>query len=358
MKKYINKITQGSNLDVMSDIADETVDLIFADPPYNMQLDKTLKRFNGSDFDGVNDEWDKFDSLESYDDFSRKWLEQSLRILKKNGSLWVIGSFQNIHRLGYILQDMGAWIINEIVWEKSNPVPNFGGTRFVNSQETMLWVTKSKKSKFTFNYKTMKKVNGGKQMKSVWTFPISSGKERLKDENGIKVHSTQKPLKLLERIILATSKPGDVVLDPFSGSGTTAHAAKMSQRNYIGIELDAKYVKYSRQRLESVELSNDLDLINAVYDIKPPTVKYKDLLNSNYILITDKFKLKDYVFNFNEDGLIKYENEFLTPNKLGRLLYGVPTNTWDHIIHIETNQVISKIRDTYREEVLKWKKMQ
>ncbi|WP_051601257.1 DNA-methyltransferase [Metamycoplasma hyosynoviae] len=182
----LNKILLGDNIELFKQIPNDSIDLIFADPPYNMNLQKDLIRYDGSKFDGVDDEWDKYESLEEYDKECKLWLAECLRVLKKDGSLWVIGSFQNIHRLRYILQDMGAWIINEIVWEKSNPVPNFGGTRFVNAQETMLWVTKNSKAKFTFNYKTMKHINGGTQMKSVWKLPICTGSERLKDESGKK----------------------------------------------------------------------------------------------------------------------------------------------------------------------------
>ncbi|MGL4951104.1 MAG: DNA methyltransferase [Mycoplasma sp.] len=350
MKNKENNILLGDNVELTKEIKDETIDLIFADPPYNMNLQKDLIRFDGTKFDGVDDSWDQYDSLKDYDNECKKWLTECLRILKKDGSLWVIGSFQNIHRLGYILQDMDTWIINEIVWDKKNPVPNFGGTRFVNSQETMLWVTKSKKSKFTFNYKTMKHINGGTQMKSVWSFAICSGNERLKDEDGKKVHSTQKPLELLERIILATSKVGDIVLDPFSGTGTTAHAAKKWGRKYIGLEQCEKYYEASLERLKLVEEEmNQDDLKLATYDIKPDKVTFKELIDEGYIDIKNEVKInsKDFVLYFDEDGNIEFENEKLTPNQICRKIFQKPTNAWDWMTI--DNVLASDIREKYRE---------
>ncbi|MDD1379255.1 DNA-methyltransferase [Metamycoplasma hyosynoviae] len=347
----LNKILLGDNIELFKQIPDNSIDLIFADPPYNMNLQKDLIRYDGSKFDGVDDEWDKYESLEEYDKECKLWLAECLRVLKKNGSLWVIGSFQNIHRLGYILQDMGAWIINEIVWEKSNPVPNFSGTRFVNAQETMLWVTKNSKAKFTFNYKTMKHMNGGTQMKSIWKLPICTGSERLKDEDGKKIHSTQKPLALLERIIIACSKPNDIVLDPFSGTATTAHAAKMLGRKYIGFEKDKTYYEQSILRLNSViKDENKNDLINAIYDAKPKKVDFIDLINKNYISTNDKLRIitKDYELHFNKNGDIEFEGETLTPNKLCRKIFNKPANAWDVIM--VNDMKLSEIREKYRAE--------
>ena len=352
IKPYINTIIQDDNIKTMKKMPDNSLDVIFADPPYNMQLEKQLIRYNGTEFSGVNDDWDKFASLEAYDKFSKKWISESLRLLKKDGSLWVMGSFHNIHRIGTILQNMGCWIINEITWVKSNPVPNFMGTRFVNAHETLLWVTKSKDSKFTFNYKTMKKLNGGKQMKSTWTFSTSIGGERLKDSAGKKVHSTQKPLKLLERVILASSKIGDCVMDPFSGTGTTAHAAKLHGRNYIGIENNKKYVQASLERLNNVK-ENINNYSKAVYDIKPPKVTYYDLLHSGYITTTTKLKIYNSTYKLNKLAFIEHEGSLLTPNALCKVIYGGPTNSWDKII--VDDYPISLIRDKYRVENLNWK---
>lgn len=351
MNKLLNKIILGDNVEIMKKIQSNSIDLIFADPPYNMNLQKNLIRYDGSKFDGVVDEWDKYSSLSEYDEECKKWLFESMRILKKNGSLWVIGSFQNIHRLGYILQDMNAWIINEVVWQKNNPVPNFGGTRFVNSQETMLWVVKDKKSKFTFNYKTMKHVNGGTQMKSVWTFPICSGNERLKDESRKKIHSTQKPLELLERIVLATSKVGDIVLDPFSGTGTTAHAAKKWGRNYIGLEQCKKYYNASIKRLNNVkeEIGQD-DLKLATFDIKPVKVDFIELIEGNHISTTDEINIKstNYKLYFNIDGTINFENKNYSPNQICKKIFKKPTNAWDWMT--VNNIPVKEIRDNFRKK--------
>ncbi|MGL6125052.1 MAG: DNA-methyltransferase [Metamycoplasmataceae bacterium] len=350
MEKYLNNVILGDNVKIMKRINDNSIDLIFADPPYNMNLKKKLLRFDGTKFDGVDDEWDKYTSLKEYDDECKKWLEQCLRILKKDGSLWVIGSFQNIHRLGYILQDMKAWIINEIVWEKTNPVPNFAGTRFVNAQETMLWVTKNEKSKFTFNYKTMKHINGGTQMKSVWKLPICSGKERLREEGGKKIHSTQKPIALLERVILSSSKPGDIVLDPFSGTGTTAHVAKQLGRKYIAIEKEEKYYNASLKRISRVvEDYSREDIKNAVYDNKPKIIKFKDLITNQLISTNDRIELNSKYYKFNEEGLILHKGEYLTPNKLCNIIFKKSTNAWTAIT-INGNK-LSYFRDIIRTDL-------
>ncbi|MGL5732516.1 MAG: DNA-methyltransferase [Metamycoplasmataceae bacterium] len=350
MEKFINNIILGDNIEIMQRIKDNSIDLIFADPPYNMNLKKKLLRFDGSKFDGVDDEWDKYSSLKEYDSECKKWLEQCLRILKTDGSLWVIGSFQNIHRLGYLLQDMNAWIINEIVWEKSNPVPNFAGTRFVNAQETMLWVTKTEKSKFTFNYKTMKHINGGTQMKSVWKLPICSGNERLKNDEGKKVHSTQKPLALLERIILASSKPGDIIFDPFSGTGTTAHAAKKLGRKYIAIEKDKSYYLASLMRLANVVEDYDRnDIKNAIYDNKPKIIKFSDLIKNKLISTKDRIEINSKYYHFNEEGLILYNGHYLSPNKVCQSIFMKPTNAWTTLTI--NGHKLSYFRDILREKL-------
>lgn len=248
----INTISLGDTIHVLKELPDSSVDVIFADPPYNMQLDGKLQRADGGIFKGVDTaEWDKFDSLEAYKEFTKSWLLEAKRVLKKDkSSLWVIGSYQNIYIVGCVLQELGFWIINDIVWSKTNPTPNFLGTKFTNRQETMLWATPTQKTKYHFNYKTMKVLNGGKQMTSVWDIPISSGNERIKTEDGEKLHPTQKPEKLLYNIILSSSKEGDLVLDPFMGSGTTGAIAKRLGRNFFGIERDETYREYALKRIE------------------------------------------------------------------------------------------------------------
>ena len=232
----INKIYKGDSIEVLKMLPTESIDFIFADPPYYMQTEGELLRIDGTKFNGVEDEWDKFESFQDYDNFTKQWLGECRRVLKKNGTIAVIGSFQNIYRVGNIMQDLGYWILNDIIWKKTNPVPNFSGKRFCNAHETILWCSKDKKSKITFNYKTMKFLNGDKQEKSVWEIPLCTGNERLKDEDGNKLHSTQKPEKLLMRILESCTNEGDLVLDFHLGSGTTAAVAHKMNRQYIGIE--------------------------------------------------------------------------------------------------------------------------
>ncbi|WGI36773.1 site-specific DNA-methyltransferase [Mesomycoplasma lagogenitalium] len=345
----INQIILDDNINFMKSLPDECIDLIFADPPYNMNLQKELLRPNGLKFEGVNDEWDKFNSLEHYKEESLKWIKECLRILKKNGSFWIIGSYQNIHIIGNILQNLNAWIIGEIIWEKTNPVPNFGGTRFVNDHETLLWVVKNKNSSFTFNYKTMKFLNKGKQMKSIWNFAICSGKERLKDENGKKIHSTQKPLQLLERIILASSKYNDLVFDPFIGTATTAHAAKKWGRNYLGVELFERYYNASIERLKNVEENMEDDNVKfASFDKKQEKVTFKDLIDANLINVEENIYIQNLKLKFNIDGTITYLNEKYSPNALCKKIFNKPTNAWE-VIKIN-NQKISEIRKKYRDK--------
>ncbi len=235
MHKFCNQILNGDCLRELKKIPDKTFDLIFADPPYNMQIGEKLTRPDSSKVNGVNDKWDQFNSFNHYDDFCKSWLSECKRILKDNGSIWVIGSYHNIFRLGYHLQNLGYWLLNDVIWRKNNPMPNFRGTRFTNAHETLIWASKSKKSKYTFNYQSLKCLNDDLQMRSDWKLPICNGKERLK-RNGKKIHSTQKPEALLHRIILATTNKGDTIFDPFLGTGTTAVVSKKLGRNYFGIE--------------------------------------------------------------------------------------------------------------------------
>ena len=252
--EIINKIIVGDCLEAMKKIKDNTFDMIFADPPYNMQLQNELYRPNNTKVDAVDDEWDKFNGFEHYDEFSKAWLQEAKRVLKKNGTIWVIGSYHNIFRVGNIMQDMGYWILNDVHWIKSNPMPNFKGVRLTNATETLVWAVKDKKVKnYTFNYEEMKKHNYGKQMRNDWYFAICNGSERLKDEKGVKVHSTQKPLPLLERIVLASTKKGDLVFDPFGGTCTTGVAAYKHGRNFTMIEKDENYVDWALKRFKNFQ---------------------------------------------------------------------------------------------------------
>lgn len=248
----LNEILAGDCIEVMNRLPEGSVDLIFADPPYNLQLRGELHRPDNSKVDAVDDAWDQFGSFAHYDTFTRDWLAAARRILKPNGAIWVIGSYHNVFRLGAELQNQGYWILNDVVWRKSNPMPNFRGKRLTNAHETLIWASKAEGAKYTFNYEALKALNEGIQMRSDWVLPICTGNERLKDDEGDKAHPTQKPESLLHRIILGTTNPGDVVLDPFFGTGTTGAVAKMLGREFIGIEREAAYREAARKRIDKV----------------------------------------------------------------------------------------------------------
>jgi modification methylase len=253
-QSWLNRIFKGDCVASLNTLPENSVDLIFADPPYNLQLNGDLSRPDQSKVDAVDDDWDQFESFAAYDAFTRAWMLAARRVLKPSGSIWVIGSYHNIFRVGAIMQDIGFWLLNDVVWRKNNPMPNFRGRRFQNAHETMIWASKDAKSKgYTFNYESMKAANDDLQMRSDWLFPICTGAERLKDENGHKVHPTQKPEALLARVILSSSKPGDVVLDPFFGSGTTGAVAKRLGRHYVGMEREQKYIDAAEKRIASVD---------------------------------------------------------------------------------------------------------
>ncbi|MEO9821614.1 MAG: site-specific DNA-methyltransferase [Paracoccaceae bacterium] len=248
----LNEIIAGECIEAMRGLPAASIDLIFADPPYNLQLKGDLHRPDNSKVDAVDDEWDQFSGFKAYDDFTTAWLTEARRILKPNGAIWVIGSYHNVFRLGTTLQDLGFWILNDVVWRKSNPMPNFRGKRLTNAHETLIWASRDEAAKYTFNYEALKALNEGIQMRSDWVLPICTGHERLKDENGDKAHPTQKPESLLHRVILGTTNPGDVVLDPFFGTGTTGAVAKMLGREFIGIEREESYRKVAKKRLANV----------------------------------------------------------------------------------------------------------
>ncbi|MEJ5313108.1 MULTISPECIES: site-specific DNA-methyltransferase [Anaerolinea] len=247
----LNQILQGDCRDILPDLPDRSVDLIFADPPYNLQLQQDLYRPDRSRVEAVNDAWDQFSSFSEYDEFSQAWLKECRRVLKDDGALWVIGTYHNIFRIGTILQDLGFWILNDVIWIKTNPMPNFRGVRFTNAHETLIWAVKSRDANYIFNHHAMKALNDDLQMRSDWYIPICSGPERIRI-NGKKIHSTQKPEALLYRIILATTRPGDVILDPFFGTGTTGAVAQRLGRNWIGIEQELQYIQAARERIARV----------------------------------------------------------------------------------------------------------
>src|SRR6201996_1875880 len=245
-------VIEGDCISGMARLPEASVDLIFADPPYNLRLTGELHRPDNSRVDGVEDDWDKFTDFAAYDRFTRDWLTAARRVLKPDGTMWVIGSYHNIYRVGSILQDLGYWILNDIVWRKTNPMPNFRGRRFTNAHETMLWCAKARDARYTFNYEAMKALNDDLQMRSDWLIPLCGGPERLRGDDGKKAHPTQKPEALLHRVLLASTKPGDVVLDPFFGTGTTGAVAKRLGRHFVGIERDADYAGIARERIATI----------------------------------------------------------------------------------------------------------
>ena len=340
--KYINKIIKGDCIENLKKLPDESVDLIFADPPYFMQTEGELHRTNGAKFQGVEDEWDKFSDYREYDEFCTAWLKECKRVMKKNSSIWVIGSFQNIYRIGYIMQNLGFWILNDVIWSKPNAVPNFGGTRFQNSHETLLWCTKNKNAKYIFNYKTMKHLNNGKQEKSVWNIGICIGNERIKDKEGKKVHSTQKPEKLLYNVIISSSRPGDIVLDPFFGTGTTGAMAKLTGRNYIGIEREEEYINVAQERIDRVKTIHD-DISDLKLEIKPPKVPMERLLKVKYLKEGQEVfnKYKEKIGTIENNGYINDGEDILSIHKMSAKHLGLSNNNgWDYFWINDNNQFI------------------
>ncbi len=248
----LDRILEGDCIELLADLPAESVDVVFADPPYNLQLQKELRRPDNSLVDAVNERWDRFSSFAEYDSFTRAWLSACRRVLKPTGTLWVIGSYHNIYRVGAVLQDLDFWILNDVVWIKSNPMPNFRGVRFTNAHETLIWAQKERGARYTFNHRTMRALNEDLQMRSDWYLPLCVGRERLR-VNGEKLHPTQKPAALLYRVLAASTHPGDVVLDPFFGTGTTGEAAIRLGRHWIGMEKEPEYIKYARERLDRIE---------------------------------------------------------------------------------------------------------
>lgn len=327
-------IYQGDCIDVMNSLPAKSVDVIFADPPYNMQLGGDLCRPDCSRVDAVNDEWDKFASFKAYDEFSVRWLKAARRVLKDDGTLWVIGSYHNIFRVGAQLQDMGFWILNDIIWEKTNPMPNFKGTRFTNAHETLIWCAKSDKSKYTFNYESMKAFNEDVQMRSDWHLPICTGHERLKDANGKKVHTTQKPESLLYRVLMSSTNPNDVVLDPFFGTGTTGAVAKKLGRHYIGIERDPVYIAAASERLTNITpiASEELLTPTTKKSASEPRIPFGSVIEHG--LLNPGAQLYDARRRFT--ATVKADGSLITPSQVkgsihqvGAKLQGLPScNGW------------------------------
>lgn len=329
-----NQILLGDCIEMMQKMPAESVDMIFADPPYNLQLKGDLHRPNNSKVDAVDDDWDKFDSFAVYDQFTRDWMAAARRLLKPNGTIWVIGSYHNIFRVGCTLQNLGFWVLNDVVWVKTNPMPNFKGRRFTNAHETMIWASKSEDAKYKFNYEAMKALNDDLQMRSDWTLPICTGHERLKDDEGKKAHPTQKPESLLHRVILSSTDPGDVVLDPFSGTGTTAAVAKRLGRKYIGLEREESYYKVSQKRLREIPEAGDAEALQVTTSKrKEPRVPFGRLLEEGLLHPGDKLvsPCRRHIAKVRADGTIAASNHKGSIHKVGAAVQGAPScNGWTY----------------------------
>ena len=350
-----NSILQGNSLELLKQVPDKSVDLVFADPPYNLQLKDTLYRPDQTTVEAVTEDWDKFSSYGDYDRFCLEWLTECKRVLKDGGALWVIGSYHNILRLGTSIQNLGFWILNDIIWHKTNPMPNFRGTRFTNAHETLLWCTTSRKAKYTFNYQNLKELNDGKQMRSDWHIPICAGKERLREENNQRSHPTQKPEALLYRIILASSQKGGLILDPFLGSGTTAVVAKKLQRNYVGFEQNENYIKLAKIRLKKTKALKDEVVIMTKSRKDLPKIPFGELVEQGIIppgaVLTDK--KERFKATVSIDGSLKIKDISGSIHQVGAKLQGLPScNGWDfwHVKEISSTILLDDIRDDYRKK--------
>ena len=353
----MDQVLQGNCLEILPSLPPESVDLIFADPPYNLQLQGELWRPNVTRVDGVDDDWDKFDTFSAYDDFSRAWLTECRRVLKPAGTLWVIGTYHNIYRVGKLLQDLDYWILNDVVWVKTNPMPNFRGVRYTNAHETLLWVQKESGAKYTFNYHAMKDLNEGLQMRSDWYIPICTGAERIKN-NGKKAHPTQKPEALLYRVILASSNPGDVVLDPFFGTGTTGAVARKLHRHFIGIETNPDYVRIARKRVNGIlQLEFDPPVFVTPDPRHLKRVPFGMLVENGYLKPGQILFLGatgDVQATVLADGAIACKGQRGSIHEIARNIRKGPSNGWT-LWHYwdestQSHQPIDKLRQHYRVE--------
>lgn len=353
----VNRIRVGDCVEMMNSMEPESVDMIFADPPYNLQLGGELLRPNHTRVDGVDDDWDKFNDFEEYDRFTREWLSAARRLLKPHGTLWVIGSYHNIFRVGATIQNLGMWILNDIVWRKTNPMPNFRGTRFANAHETLIWCSRDKDARYRFNYDAMKNLNEDLQMRSDWLLPICSGPERLRDGQGRKTHPTQKPESLLYRVIMSSTRRGDVVLDPFFGSGTTGAVAKRLGRKWIGLERDETYARAAQARIDQIQEMDDAEVIDTPASKRQAprvpfgTVVERGLLNPGTLLMDHRRRVAARV---RADGTLAGENHLGrhagSIHKVGASMTGLPAcNGWT-FWHFEKGGELLPI-DVLREQI-------
>ncbi len=343
----LDQILIGDCIDLMNSLPEKSVDLVFADPPYNLQLGGDLVRPDNSHVDAVDDDWDRFDSFAAYDDFTRRWLAAARRVLKDNGAIWVIGSYHNIFRVGAAIQDLGFWILNDVVWNKSNPMPNFKGTRLANAHETLIWAARSKEQKkYTFNYDALKTANDDVQMRSDWwTMPICSGGERLKNDAGEKAHPTQKPVALLHRILVGTTNPGDVVLDPFFGTGTTGAVARLLDRRFIGLERDNDYADIARRRIEKVRGLEQQDLQVQTSKKAEPRVPFGALVEHGLVRPGDRLYCPQnrHVARVRADGSLANGEQSGSIHRMGAFVQNAPAcNGWT-FWHYKSDQGLAPI---------------
>jgi modification methylase len=354
--QVVNQILCGDTLSILPQMAEHSVDLVFADPPYNLQLQQELWRPNLTQVDAVDDEWDQFDNFDAYDAFTQAWLSGVRHAMKETATIWVSGTYHNIFRVGAIMQDLGFWLLNTITWYKPNAMPNFRGIRLKNDVEFVIWAKKSDKGRYTFNHHAMKQFNSGKQLGSMWTIPVCGGQERLKDASGKKLHPTQKPEELLRRIILASSKQGDVVLDPFLGSGTTAAVAKQLGRHWIGIERDPVYVAAAQQRVDRVQaVPFDDPALDEGKDKRTQRVPFADLIKQGCLqpgqtLYLDKPEHEAIVL---DNGLIKANGFIGSIHQVGAKLKKAPTcNGWMHWLYVDQDTGSRQPLDVLRQQLI------
>ena len=356
VRPLIDQVLIGDCLEQFKKIPSNSIDLVFADPPYNLQLGGDLKRPDESKVDAVDDDWDKFESMAAYDTFSKAWLVECRRVLKPNGALWVIGSYHNIFRVGTTLQDLGFWILNDVIWRKTNPMPNFRGRRFTNAHETLIWASKSQQSKYCFHYEAMKVFNDDVQMRSDWTLSLCTGGERLKGDDGAKLHPTQKPEALLQRVLLSSTNPGDVVLDPFFGTGTTGAVARQLGRHFIGIEREPKYAAAALERIDNVEPLSQDALKTTVGKRAEPRIPFGTLIERGLVKAGEKLfdHTQRIAANVRIDGSIASKNESGSIHKVGAHVQGAEAcNGWTywHIRRGANLVPIDLLRQQVRQEM-------
>ena len=349
----LDTVLRGDCIETLQRLPPASVHAIFADPPYNLQLRGALRRPDDSTVDGVDAEWDRFADLPTYDAFTRAWLSEARRVLRRDGTLWVMGAYHNIFRLGTALQDLGYWILNDVVWRKSNPMPNFRGRRFTNAHETLIWAARGPESRYRFNYAAMKAENGGKQMRSDWLFPLCTGAERLRGPDGRKLHPTQKPEALLERVVLASTAPGEIILDPFLGTGTTAAVAKRLGRRYVGIEREDLYADAAEARIAAVEAPEEGSLPQVIEKRDQPRVPFITLVDRGLVPAGTKLwdRHRRWAAEVTREGTLKCGRAAGSIHQVGAQVQEAPScNGWT-FWHLERRDGSLRVLDELRAEL-------